>query len=170
MRNAPSVLIPVGRSRFGPGVLAAAWLAGLALGVAWWLQAPAAGTWPGLSNAQTVMAALLALCGGWAWHSHRRACPGWLDWDGHSWCWITARGDYPVRVEVAGDWQRLLLVRVQPQEGPGSGFDAEPGVGPEVQWLWLTPRGSPAHWRAIRRALYFRASRQAPPDGTAPMP
>ena len=156
MRNAPSVLIPVGRSRFGAGVLAAVWLAGLALGVTWWLQTP------GLPGTQVVVAALLALCGSWAWHSHRKACTGWLDWDGHTWCWTTARGDCPVQVEVAGDWQRLLLVRVRPQDGSG--------VGPDVGWLWLTPRGSPAHWREIRRALYFRASRQAPPDGTAPMP
>ncbi len=157
MRNAPSVLIPVGRSRFGTWVFAGAWLAGLSVFAAWRLQAPVTGAWVGLPGSQAVMLALLAACGLLAWRSHRRACPGWLDWDGHSWCWSTAQGDCAAQVGVAADWQGVLLVRLQPEDGSG------------VQWLWLRPRGNPAHWRAVRRALYFRASRQAPPDGTAPM-
>jgi hypothetical protein len=156
MRNAPSVLIPVGRSRLGAGVCAAAWLAGLALGLAWWWHAPAPGA--GLSGAQVVLAGLLIACGLLAWYSLCRTPAGLLDGDGHGWVWSTADGECAAQVRVVADWQRVLLLRLAPEDGSG------------VQWLWLTPRAGPDHWRAVRRALYFRASRQAPPDGMAAMP
>lgn len=158
MRNAPSVLIPVGRSRFGACVLAAAWLAGLALLVGWRLQAPDPGSWAGLSGPQAAMAVLLLTCGLLAWRHHRRASVGLLDGDGQHWWWITAGGECAAQVRVMADWQGLMLVRLTPEDGSG------------VQWLWLVPRGNAEHWRAVRRALYFRASRQAPPDGRAAMP
>jgi hypothetical protein len=158
MRSAPSVLIPVGRSRLGAAVFIAAWLAGFALLVAWRLQAPAPSAWAGLSGVQVVMGALLLVCGALAWRSHRRASRGLLDADGDSWCWTTAQGACAAQVTVVCDGQWFLLVRLQPDDGSG------------VQWLWLLARSGPQHWRAVRRALYFRASREAPPDGTAAMP
>lgn len=139
-------------------MLTGAWLAGLALLVAWWMQAPAPHAWAGLSGVQIVMAVLLALGGALAWWCQRQSVPGLLDWDGHSWCWTTAQGACAARVSVVYDGQRVLLVRLHPEDGSG------------VQWLWLVPRGSPEHWRAARRALYFRAARKEPPDGTAAMP
>ncbi len=158
MRNAPSVLIPVGRSRFGACLLVAVWLAGCAVLVAWRVEVPDRDGWAGWSSAQGVMAGLLAVCGGLAWRSQRRALPGWLDWNGESWCWTTARGDCRVRVVTAIDLQYRILVRLEPEEGYG------------VQWLWLAPRGGEAHWRAIRRALYCSGSRQPPPERPAVLP
>lgn len=158
MRNAPSVLIPVGRSRFGACVLAAVWLVGLSLLVAWRLQVPAPGPWVGLSGSQAVMAVLLVVCGLLAWRHHRRAGVGLLDGDGQHWWWITAAGECAAQVRVMVDVQRVLLVRLVPEDGSG------------VQWLWLVRRGNPEHWRAVRRALYFRGPREAPPDGRVAMP
>ena len=145
MRNAPSVLIPVGRSRFGACALALAWGVGLALWGAWWMQVPDPSAWAGLSRAQLAMAGLLGVCGAWAWHSQRRAARGLLDWNGETWCWTTAQGACEARVAVTCDLQRWLLVRLEPADGSG------------VQWLWLAPAAGEPHWRAARRALYFHS-------------
>jgi hypothetical protein len=145
MRNAPSVLIPVGRSRFGVCALALAWSAGLALWVAWWMQVPDPSAWAGLSRAQVGMAGLLGVCGAWACYSQRRAARGLLDWNGQTWCWTTAQGACEARVAVACDLQRWLLVRLEPTDGSG------------VHWLWLAPSGGAQHALAARRALYFQS-------------
>jgi hypothetical protein len=81
-----------------------------------------------------------------------------LDGDGQHWWWITAAGECAAQVRVMVDVQRVLLVRLVPEDGSG------------VQWLWLVRRGNPEHWRAVRRALYFRGPREAPPDGRVAMP
>ncbi|MEY2617861.1 MAG: hypothetical protein RL522_863 [Pseudomonadota bacterium] len=158
MRNAPSVLIPVGRSRWGAAVLAAAWLAGWGVLLAWRWQVPTSGDWAGLSGAQATMALMLGVTGVFAFVSHRRTRTGWLDGDGRSWCWTTAQGDCEAQVNVMGDWQRVILVRLIPADGSGA------------QWLWLVSHSGPEHWRAVRRALYFRGAREAPPDGMAATP
>lgn len=158
MRNAPSVLIPVGRSRFGAGALALAWGAGLALWTAWWMQVPDPAAWAGVSRAQLAMGGLLAACGAWAWHSQRRAARGLLDWNGQSWCWTTAQGACEAQVAVACDLQRWLLVRLEPADGWG------------VQWLWVAPRGGAQHGLAVRRALYFQGASQAPSQQAGVLP
>jgi hypothetical protein len=151
MRNAPSVLIPVGRSRLGRRLLVLAWCAGLTLLVAWQVQRAGWQTWAGLSAAQTVMVVLLGVCGLLAWRSHLRTAKGLLDWDGSVWCWTTARGVCTAKVLVCCDLQRRMLVRLEPSDDSG------------LQWLWLSPGSGEAHWRAARRALYFQGCLQAPP-------
>ncbi len=158
MRNAPSVLIPVGRSRLGVFLPLAAWLAGLTLLVAWRVQVPDPDGWAGWSAAQALMAGLLAVCGLLAWRIQRRAATGLLDWNGDSWCWTTARGDCNARVTVACDLQRRILLRLDPDDGSG------------LQWLWLAPTRGEEHWRALRRALSFSGSRQPPSQRPAVPP
>jgi hypothetical protein len=158
MRNAPSVLIPVGRSRFGACALALAWGSGLALWVAWWTQVPDPAAWAGLSRAQRAMAGLLAVCGAWAWYSQRHAARGLLDWNGQTWCWTTAQGACEVRVAVACDLQRWLLVRLALVDGSG------------MQWLWLAPGSGTQQALAARRALYFQSASQAPPQQAGVLP
>lgn len=158
MRNAPSVLIPVGRSRFGACALALAWGVGLALWGAWWMQVPDPTAWAGVSPAQLAMAGLLGVCGAWACHSQRRAARGLLDWNGQTWCWATAQGACEARVAVTCDLQRWLLVRLEPADSSG------------VQWLWLAPRGGAQHGLAVRRALYFQSAPQDPPQRAGVLP
>ena len=158
MRNAPSVLIPVGRSRFGACALALPWGAGLALWVAWWLQVPDPTAWAGVSRAQLAMAGLLAVCGAWAWHSQHHVPRGLLDWNGQTWCWTTAQGDCEARVTVTCDLQRWLLVKLEPADGSG------------VQWLWLASGSGTQHRLAVRRALYFHSASRAPPQRAGLLP
>lgn len=146
MRNAPSVLIPVGRSHLGRRLLVLAWCAGLGLLVAWRVQVPDWQMGAGLSAAQMVMGFLLGVCGLLAWRSDRRTAKGLLDWDGSVWSWTTALGACTAQVSVCCDLQRRLLVRLEPSDDSG------------VQWLWLSPGSGEEHWRAARRALYFRGA------------
>lgn len=146
MRNAPSVLIPVGRSHLGRRLLVLAWCAGLGLLVAWRVQVPDWQMGAGLSAAQMVMGVLLGVCGLLAWRSDRRTAKGLLDWDGSAWSWTTALGACTAQVSVCCDLQRRLLVRLEPSDDSG------------VQWLWLSPGSGEEHWRAARRALYFRGA------------
>ncbi len=158
MRNAPSVLVPVGRSRFGGCVSALAWTAGLVLWVCWWWATPDPTAWAGVSRAQAIMAVLLVVCGAWAWLAWRRSPRGLLDWNGERWCWTTADGVCEARVAVACDWQGVLLVRLSPLEGTA------------VHWLWLVPTGGPGHWLAVRRALYCPGALKASPESLAAAP
>jgi len=146
MRNAPSVLIPVGRSHLGRRLLVLAWCAGLGLLVAWRVQVPDRQMGAGLSAAQMLMGVLLGVCGLLAWRSDRRTAKGLLDWDGSVWSWTTALGACTAQVSVCCDLQRRLLVRLEPSDDSG------------VQWLWLSPGSGEEHWRAARRALYFRGA------------
>ncbi len=146
MRNAPSVLIPMGRSQLGRRLRVLAWCAGLGLLVAWRVQVPDWQMGAGLSAAQMVMGFLLGVCGLLAWRSDRRTAKGLLDWDGSVWSWTTALGACTAQVSVCCDLQRRLLVRLEPSDDSG------------VQWLWLSPGSGEEHWRAARRALYFRGA------------
>ena len=170
MRNAPSVLIPVGRSRFGAWVCALTWFAGLALWGAWWWQVPDPAAWAGLSWPQAVMAGALLVCGAWAVSDQRRTARGLLDWNGESWCWTTAGGACEVRVAVACDLQRWVLVRLEPVDGAGAPAGSGSDMPRGAQWLWLAPSGAASHWRAVRRALYCPGASQASPEPPALWP
>jgi hypothetical protein len=153
MRSAPSVSHPVGRSRFGTGVLAAAWLAGLAAGLAWLVPAADTG-WRAV-----LWAAVLAGCALAGARAALRMPTGLLAWDGTAWHWCEGGGDErAVALSVTLDLQRVLLVRCRPSDAAGG----------RPFWLWLEAGGDAGHWRALRRAVYSRAPRESQPqDGRA---
>ena len=150
MHNAPSVLYPVGRSRFlgrlvfvlwGLGVLAAA-------GQVWQVG--------GLTGPVLLTSGSAVLAGALAWWSLRQTPQGTLRWDGEAWHWLpeTLREDkfsepLTTSPQVHLDLQQVLLLSLVP-------------AGSRRVWLWLEKAQSPARWDDLRRAVF--ADRQATPD------
>ncbi len=154
MRSAPSVIVPVGRSRFGAGLAYGAWGLGLAALVYACLVEGSVGL------AQALTAAALAVCGPLALAAARRQPEGELAWDGAAWHW-QPRSRGPVReveVVMACDLQRWILLRLAPRGRSGG-----------ATWVWLES-GACADWLAVRRAVYSPAASDARPGGPAPTP
>lgn len=155
MRNAPSVIYPVGRCAFyarllqGIGVLGglvlaagaltvarpAAHIADLLVGVSLWLL------WLGFAA--------------WSW---RRTPVGQLHWDAlaggagpegraGAWRWHSDAcqdGALLQRVEPMLDLQSRMLLRLRNPDAPTS-------------WVWVEQRRDPARWDDLRRALQAHA-------------
>ena len=153
MHAAPSVNYPVGRSAFALALAAVLIGLGALAAVAWTLQAAEAG-WR-----QALAFAAVAGCGSAALAAWWRSPAGMLRWDGAGWGWLDGGEEggepRPGHPEIALDLQNRLLLRWKPEEG-------------RVRWLWLEQAGSPAHWDALRRAVYSRASAPVPPAGEPP--
>lgn len=148
MRNAPSVIYPVGRCAFHGRVLLALGLsAALALGLLCWLS-------PALTIGWGVAGAMLCLIwAGSAVQSWRRLPVGLLHWDaramamrpgggGGRWRW---QGDGSESVDLARvEWMvdagAVLLVRLH-------------GEGVRGRWVWLEAGRAPSRWDDLRRAL-----------------
>jgi toxin CptA len=159
MHAAPSVSYPVGRSPFAAWAHAALGLAGLAVAGVWILQSA------GFGWRQAAALAAVAACGSLALSAWLRSPQGVLRWDGLGWQWeeggLVASGS----PEIALDLQSRLLLRWR---GEGSG----------TRWLWLEKESDSAHWDALRRAVYSRASapipafpqggKESPPTGRPP--
>ncbi|MEJ8837073.1 hypothetical protein [Ramlibacter sp. AN1133] len=154
MHAAPSVTYPVGRSPFAARLYALAGIAGLGVAVAWSVQSDAFG-WR-----QALALGAVAACGSLALGAWRRSPTGVLRWDGLGWTWeegATVACGHP---GIAFDLQNRILLRWQPETG-------------RVRWLWLESARAPAHWEALRRAVYSRASAPVPtfpPRGKEPPP
>jgi hypothetical protein len=143
MHAAPSVIYPVGRSRFAGALLAAAWLAGAAALAAWTAQSPTPG-WRQLLAALLLGASGAGAAAGW-W----RSATGTIGWDGTGWSWREAGpGDAAQagRPALALDLQARMLLRWTPTGGG------------RRRWLWAQRDAAPSHWDALRRAVYSRAN------------
>jgi hypothetical protein len=149
MHAAPSVTYPVGRSAFALAVVVLLVALGLAVASAWTLQSDHAG-WR-----QAFAFAAVCGCGGAAIAAWWRSPAGLLVWDGAAWSWEEGGERSPGRPEIALDLQNRLLIRWQPEAG-------------RVRWLWLESSRDGAHWDALRRAVYSRASTPVPPAGEPP--
>lgn len=83
----------------------------------------------------------------WAWRwVQRTLLPAHIAWDAQAWSLTSAlSASVPLEgvPQVCVDGQHWLVVRAMP-------------FGQPVRWLWLERKASPAHWRALRRALYSR--------------
>ncbi|MFD0667662.1 hypothetical protein ACT80S_08080 [Ramlibacter sp. MAHUQ-53] len=154
MRSAPSVNVPVGRSRFWGLLVLGGWGLGLA-DLAYWCVADPR---PGMPQALTGV--VLAACGALAWLGARRQPEGRLAWDGAVWSWSVRGVSREVALSVACDLQRWILVRLCPTGRPGTG----------ARWLWLEAGADPADWLALRRAVYSPATPDAQPEGPATTP
>lgn len=156
MRNAPSVVFPVGRCAFYAGLLCA--LAGLGLLVLllwWWPWLGAAADVPWLTRVAGWLGGLLWLgWAGFAWRSWLNAPVGWLQWDALGapvsgqtragvWHWhrdALADGAPLQQVERVLDLQSRMLLRVRNPDGAH-------------RWLWVECDSDPTRWNDLRRAL-----------------
>jgi len=148
MRNAPSVIHPVGRPFFLGLVLVCLALAALAV-IAVWVLTPVEA-----QRGRPVLVAALVACalwGAWAAVGWWRSPEGRLEWRGRGthaagvaggWFWHGAAPQpRPLhRVpEVVLDLQRAVLVRL------------------DDQWIWLEARHGATSWWGLRRALLASA-------------
>ena len=148
MHGAPSVQVPVGRSSFCARLLLALWGGGAAACLAWWLQAGPDPVRPALGTLAWLAA------GAWAAHWWWRTPQSGLAWDGTAWFLADGAEARAGTVEVALDLQSALLLRWR---------------GPDAQrWLWLDRHGLSARWADLRRAVYSRATPDAPPGPVPP--
>ncbi|HSH91764.1 MAG TPA: hypothetical protein VK996_17400 [Ramlibacter sp.] len=148
MHGAPSVIYPVGRSRFAGLLLLVAWLLGAATALASWLQGQ-----PFVWRIALV-ASLLAAAGAFAAAGWWRSSRGTLAWDGDTWNWSGLPGSPGGEIDVALDLQRWLLLRFS-------------GTGAK-HWFWLERARDEQRWDDLRRAVYSRARPQALPGAQPP--
>lgn len=154
MRNAPSVLYPVGRCVFYARLLGLIGVLGMAVLVlaGWSARGPEGGA---VSTATAWVGGGLWLLwlgfAGWSW---RRAPVGQLQWDAlapgtrpdarpGAWRWRSeAYQDGAVlrRVELMLDLQNRVLLRLHNPDAATS-------------WVWLERSRDPARWDDLRRAL-----------------
>ena len=146
MRNAPSVMYPVGRCAFH-----GQWLLVLAAAVAaslwgWHSSGVDARLWLGW-----VVGAVLWLA--WALYAWWRAPLGQLHWDAQApglqsteagaWFWLDNTGLAPqpvLGVAQVLDWQRVVLLQLR-------------STASVPRWVWVQQPSDPARWLALRRAL-----------------
>lgn len=146
MRNAPSVIYPVGRCAFHAQCLLL--LAATVAAALWGWHG--SGVEPRLWQA-TLAGAVLWLA--WALRAWWRSPTGQLHWDAQAagppgtppgaWFWVAGGSLAPqplLRLEPALDLQRLVLLRLH----------AAPSV---PRWVWVQQANDPARWLDLRRAL-----------------
>jgi hypothetical protein len=146
--NAPSVIYPLGRSRFLGWLLLLAWsLTGL-LTAAWWHAVAAGDARPWLGWATWLLAGFVIARG---WHS---SPVGQLGWDGQHWTWespVYQDGGNLEAPHVVLDLQSAVLLRLDNPAGAS-------------WWLWAERRALPPRWLDLRRAIYARPRPQAQTD------
>lgn len=137
--NAPSVVYPLGRSRFLGALLLSLWLFGLLLILLWFLQG--AGR---LDGRIALALVVLAGAGAAAYAGWRNAPAGRLAWDGEVWRWESLgyqAGVAEYELRVLADLQHALLLRLENQAHA-------------CLWLWVERRSMPERWLDLRRAVY----------------
>jgi hypothetical protein len=149
MRNAPSVMFPVGRCvLFGVLLALLAGLGASALGAWWWLDARASASWLGLAG--TVWWLIWVVFAVWTW---RHSPVGQLRWSALGkrdpaaspgvWHWHSVscpEGAQLQRVELMVDLQGFALLRLHNADAL-------------ARWIWVEHARHPAHWNDLRRAL-----------------
>ena len=141
MHHAPSVLYPVGRSRFLGGLLGLLAALGLATVLAYAL---AVGAWA----LTLAMALVAAAAGGMALRWWHQLPGGLLQFDDGAWQWspdLTGHTEPLSALQVHLDGQAVLLLRGQ-------------RAGQPALWLWAERATDALRWDDLRRAVYSRAS------------
>ncbi len=152
MRNAPSVVYPVGRCAFQAWLLV--FIAGLsgAVGASFLfgLNAPAQGLWGWLTRSAGILA--WSVWTAWAFLSWIRSPEGVLHWSsvgggekdgGGAWSWTDRTAPEPLalsEMERVLDLQDRILLSIR-------------GAGLGQRWIWVERSASPARWNDLRRAL-----------------
>ena len=140
MRNAPPVLVPVGRFVWCNRIVAvlAVFTALICLLAAWGLSIPVSRAMPvGLAWTLSVSAAW------WIWR-HEALPPGELSWDGQSW-WFRPDdgGALPAMVVLQWDAGRGMLLQL-----------TCPVLGRFSRYAWVQASGMPAQWHGLRCAVH----------------
>jgi toxin CptA len=136
--NAPSVVYPLGRSRFQGQILLVLWLVALATIGLWMAHAQAWGWRHGLGVLALVLAGAAALMG---W---KNSPVGQLAWDGQTWHWESRgyqAGAAEHDVSVVCDFQSFMLLRI---DNPDQAR----------LWLWAERTMFADRWLDMRRAVY----------------
>ncbi|WP_296904261.1 hypothetical protein [Polaromonas sp.] len=148
MHNAPSVVYPLGRSRFLSRLLLALWLAGLLLALLWLYLGQRLDWRVGLAFA-AVLGAGVAARAGWS-----NTPTGQLVWNGEVWRWESASyqtGIAEHELYVIADFQSMLLLRLENQASASL-------------WLWMERSAFPERWLDLRRAVYSARKGPASPQ------
>ena len=135
MHSAPAVTYPVGRSRFHAALLIGIAVTTLLVGLSWHHLGDPENWRQGCFAATAIGSGLLAFQ---AW---RRTPSGNLHWDGQAWSWTAGATLVSGTVGVHLDLQFCVVLRLRA------------GDGTRV-WLWPERRSDPAHWNALRRAVF----------------
>lgn len=148
LHNAPSVIYPLGRSRFLGWLLLLAWGVAGVLTAAWWHTAAVGDARPGLGWATWLVAGAF-MARGWL------GSPlGQLGWDGQHWTWespVYQGGGNLEAPYVVLDLQSAVLLRLDNPAGAS-------------WWLWAERRALPPRWLDLRRAMYARPRPQVQTD------
>jgi hypothetical protein len=151
MRNAPSVVFPVGRSAFyGRILMLVGALALLVLG--WWGLSQR--SVPDMLSFGSAGVLLWVLWAAWAWRGWRQSPVGHLQWDAKAspiadplragaWRWsraVSEDGVLLLAVEQALDLQSRILLRLRCADRSSL-------------WVWVERSGDPMRWNDLRRAL-----------------
>ena len=150
MHNPPPVRFAVVPSHLVPRALWLLWLCGaVALGV-WCLVVDR------LSWRHGLPWGALCLTAGVAAQFMRASRAGEIGWNGLAWVWNDPLGQPQEGAVTAQlDWQRGMLLRFVPLEGPS-------------HWLLVRQSMQPGSWRDLRRAVHFpRAQLQTAGPGAA---
>jgi hypothetical protein len=149
MHSAPSVIYPVGRSRYARRLLVLVW----ALGVAGVTLASVQAEGFDWRRAMLALSAVVAGAAAWTGLLQSTA-PGRLAFDGRHW---SISGGAPLsaaRASVALDLQSLLLVSLD-----------EPAR--RRRWVWVDRQALPERWLDLRRALRARVLLADPDIGAS---
>ena len=149
MHKAPTVVYPVGRSRFHAITLLAVGAVAACVQT-WWMWRVDAVDWrQGLGLFAAALAAAAAFRG-WL-----LSPAGNLRWDGQHWSWNTRETSINGVVAPRLDFQQVLLLQFF---GPAG----------RTHWFWLEQGADPDNWRALRRAVHARAGPITEVDDSAP--
>lgn len=154
LHSAPSVIYPLGRSRYLGWLSGLAWALAALLTGAWWFLAAAADSrpWWGLTALLLAGAVMLR---GW-----QRSPVGQLSWDGQHWAWESAGylgGGSLAAPQVMLDLQSAVLLRLDNRAGAS-------------WWLWAERAALPPRWLDLRRAIYARSRPELQTDIAASAP
>ena len=151
LHSAPSVLYPLGRSRFLGCWLLLTWLIAAGVNV-WWFLATAAADWRPLLGCGALLVSAWVMTTGW-----RHSPVGLLQWDGQCWRWSSSVYRSGTALEppvVVLDVQFALLLRLDNLAGA-------------VWWLWAEQSASPARWLDLRRAVHAKPRPETLQDSEA---
>jgi hypothetical protein len=138
MHSAPAVTYPVGRSRFHGCLLLFICVTVLLLGLIWQHQDNSDGWRLGLYTLTGLSTGVAAV---WAWY--RTPCLD-LRWDGQIWNSTVREVSTSGYLSLHFDLQFCMLLSLRSDDG-------------NRVWLWPERSRDPAHWNALRRAVYSHA-------------
>jgi len=152
MRNAPPVIVPVGRFVWGHAFTAT--LAGVVILATVWVWLTSQASW--LQGRWWALLLVLAAAGAWRWAPHEVLPVGTLSWDGESWHYQPQKmmgrdAMVAVVVRVLWDAGSAMLVAVSTQSGEDAG---QGGHWRGQRFAWLQAAHMPGQWHAWRCAVY----------------